>query len=363
MKFLRSGLDEAFDLATTNVYASTSEITNALGLDVHSEFIPQIGNASVMTLEAGKPHWLAFTCADEAGQEDLVNATVIGPVVPTGGINDGVPPPKLTDVWAEDVPNDDGGRVQIGWSNSVADDCAFVRVYMMPAENPASIGLGQDVPTDVDDMVEVAIVPDCETNMTIVDSIGEDSLVDGQAYWIGAVAFDKWLNGDTGDVTVLEVTPFVNNIDGSSEPERISELNAWDHPDDDGTAIDISWAPSEVDDFDFYVIWVSEHPLDDLTEMWSASGTEPGICGCIVMDKQWIDTEKSPIELTVNTALYGNNGLLSSIPKQIVPDVELFVAITVHDIKGNVYLDNLNAVSVVPIDNLADTTAPERLDN
>ena len=30
------------------------------------------------TLEAGK-HWLAFTCADEAGQEDLVNATVIGP--------------------------------------------------------------------------------------------------------------------------------------------------------------------------------------------------------------------------------------------------------------------------------------------
>ena len=51
-------------------------------------------------------------------------------------------------------------------------------------------------------------------------------------------------------------------------PERISELNAWDHPDDDGTAIDISWAPSEVDDFDYYVVWVSEYPLDDLTEFW-----------------------------------------------------------------------------------------------
>ena len=346
---------EALDLLTTNVYASTTEISNALGLDVHTEFIPQIGNASVMTLEAGKPHWLAFTCADEAGQEDLVNATVIGPVVPTGGIDDGVPPPKLADVWAEDVPNDDGGRVQIGWANSVADDCAFVTVYMMPAQD------GENVPTNVDDMTEVAIVPDCETNMTIIDSIGEESLVDGQAYWIGAVAFDKWLNGDTGDVTVLEVTPFVNNLNGPSEPERISELSAYDHPDDDGTAIDISWAPSQVDDFDFYVVWVSEYPLNDLTETWDRAGTEPGICGCIVMDKQWIDTEKSPIELTLNTALYGGNNLATSIPQLIMPDVQLYVAITVHDVKGNVHLDNLNTATATPIDNLADTTPPERL--
>ena len=129
-----------------------------------------------------------------------------------------------------------------------------------------------------------------------------------------------------GDVTVLEVTPFVNNLNGPSEPERISELNAYDHPDDDGTAIDISWAPSQVDDFDYYVIWASEYPLDDLTETWERAGTEPGICGCIVMDKQWIDTEKSPIELTLNTALYGGNNLATSIPQQIMPDVPLYVA-------------------------------------
>ena len=261
----------------------------------------------------------------------------------------------MADFWAEDVPNDDGGRVQIGWANSVADDCAFVTVYMMPVQD------GENVPTNVDDMTEVAIVPDCETNMTIIDSIGENSLVDGQAYWIGAVAFDKWLNGDTGDVTVLEVTPFVNNLNGPSEPERISELSAYDHPDDDGTAIDISWAPSQVDDFDFYVVWVSEYPLNDLTETWDRAGTEPGICGCIVMDKQWIDTEKSPIELTLNTALYGGNNLATSIPQLIMPDVQLYVAITVHDVKGNVHLDNLNTATATPIDNLADTTPPERL--
>jgi len=350
----------ALDLASTRVYASTIAISDALGLSVHTEILPQVGNVSTLTLEAGKPHWLAFTCVDESGQEDLMNATVIGPVVPTGGVDDGVPPPKLTGVWAEDVPADDGGRVQIGWDNSIASDCAYVVVYMMPANPDWAQSF---LPSNVDGMEEAAIVPDCETNMTIIDSIGETQLIDGQAYWIGAVAYDKWLNGDTGDVTILEVTPYVNNIDGAMEPERISELNAWDHPDDDGTAIDISWAPSEVDDFDYYVIWVSEYPLYDLSEFWLEAGTEPGICGCIVMDKQWIDTTKSPIELTLNTALYGGTDLSSSLPDQIMPDVELYVAITVHDIKGNVHLDNLNNALVTPIDNLADTTPPARLED
>ena len=150
-------------------------------------------------------------------------------------------------------------------------------------------------------------------------------------------------------------------MNGPSEPERISELNAYDHPDDDGTAIDISWAPSQVDDFDYYVIWASEYPLNDLTETWERAGTEPGICGCLVMDKQWIDTEKSPIELTLNTALYGGNSLSTSIPQQIMPDVQLYVAITVHDVKGNVHLDSLNTATATPIDNLADTTPPDRL--
>ena len=44
-----------------------------------------------------------------------------------------------------------------------------------------------------------------------------------------------------------------------------------------------------------------------------------------------------------------------------MPDVQLYVAVTVHDIKGNVHLDNLNTATVTPIDNLADNTPPERL--
>jgi len=347
---------EALDLASTRVYASTTDISDVLGLPVHTEIIPSLGNVSTISLEAGKPHWLGFTCVDESGQEDIMNATIIGPVVPTGGVDDGIPPPKLTGVWAEDVPQDDGGRVQMGWDLSVASDCAFVTVYMRELVD------GQDnFQTNVDDFEVAKVVPDCDTNMTVIDSIGELPLIDGQTYQIGAVASDKWLNSDTGDVTILEVTPYVNNMDGATIPERIGTLDAWDYPEDDGTAIEIAWAPSEVDDFDYYVVWVSEHPVDDLTLFWPEVGFEPGRCGCIKMNKQWIDEEKSPIELTVNTALYGGDGLMESLPAQIMPDVELHVAVTVHDIKGNVYLDGLTTVQVIPIDNLADDEAPNRL--
>ena len=82
-----------------------------------------------------------------------------------------------------------------------------------------------------------------------------------------------------------------------------------------------------------------------------------------MLNKQWIDTEKSPIQLTLNTALYGGSSISSALPSQIQPDIELYVAITVHDIKGNVHLDNLNTAMVTPIDNLADTTPPDRLED
>ena len=345
----------ALDLASTQIYASTNPITDVLGMSVHTSVIPQDGNSTVIALEAGQPHWLGFTCVDLSGQEDIVNATIIGPVIPTGGLNDGVAPPKLADIWAEDVPDDDGGRVQMGWTPSIADDCAFITVYMRP------VGDGDDIPTSVDDFSIAIIVPDCETNMTIIDAIDGFPLIDGQTYFIGAVASDKWLNADTGDVIILEVTPYVNNIGESSIPERIGELSAWDHPDDDGTAIDVAWVPSQVDDFDYYVIWASQYPIDDLSNLAPIAGTDSALCGCIKMNKQWVDEAKSPIEILVNTALYGGNNLLAASPQQVIPNVELFVAVTVHDIKGNVYLDGLTTVSVIPIDNLADQDAPDKL--
>jgi hypothetical protein len=55
--------------------------------------------------------------------------------------------------------------------------------------------------------------------------------------------------------------------------------------------------------------------------------------------------------------------ITQSTPQLIKSDVELFVTVTVHDIKGNVHLDNLIQASTTPINNLQDTTPPGRLSN
>ena len=53
--------------------------------------------------------------------------------------------------------------------------------------------------------------------------------------------------------------------------------------------------------------------------------------------------------------------LTMATPQLIKPDIELFVTVTVHDIKGNVHLTNLPEAAVTPINNIVDTQPPARL--
>ena len=138
---------------------------------------------------------------------------------------------------------------------------------------------------------------------------------------------------------------------------------AFDHPDDDGTAVDVVWEPSSVDDFASYTVWVSNLPVSDLSLAYAAFGTNPATCGCFSFNKQWIDERTNPIELTLSTALYVAEGgtLAEGSPQLVKPGVELFVAVTVHDLKGNVHLTELTEASVTPVDNLNDVSAPDRI--
>ena len=190
-------------------------------------------------------------------------------------------------------------------------------------------------------------------------------LIDGQIYSIGVVAYDAWLNGNTDSVRIVTATPFQNLIGSGNAPERISSLLAFDHANDDGTAIDVVWTPSGADDFASYTVWVADQPVSDLAVAYAMFGTNPDVCGCFTFNKQWIDERTNPIELTISSALYGDGETLtdlsSSTPQLIQPDIELFVAVTVHDIKGNVHLTELAQATVTPIDNVNDETPPDRL--
>ena len=348
----------ALDLAATNIYVGTTLMTDAFGRTPLTTIAPNEGNQSVLSLTPGVPVWIGFTCTDEAGQENLSDMTVVGPVVPTGELNDNEAPAPIEGTVASDVPEDEGGRISVTWNGSSAEDCAFYTVYMRQGNHTANGDMGS-----IDGFSQAAILNPCDETQIVITSLDGVPLIDGQIYTVGVVAYDVWLNGNTEVVNLVTVTPFQNIVGPGTTPPRITALMAFDHPNDDGTAIDVVWEPSTVDDFASYTVWVSSAPVEDLSSAYAAFGTNPESCGCFSFNKQWIDERTNPIELTLSTALYVPQGgaLTEGTPGLIQPGVELFVAVTVHDLKGNVHLTELTQVSVTPVDNQNDNTAPERV--
>ena len=350
----------ALDLAKTHIYVATTPMTDALGRTPAAEVLPNEGNQTMISLTPSIPVWIGFTCVDEAGQENLSNLTVVGPIVPTGEIDDNDAPDPIEGTEATDVPDDEGGRLLVQWNQSEADDCAFYTVFMKLSDDAVVDGVQRG---SVDGFSQAAIVNPCDETSVILSSLDGVPLIDGQAYIIGVVAYDVWLNGNTDDVQLVSATPFQNTIGQGTTPPRITTLLAFDHAEDDGTAIDVVWEPSTVEDFASYTVWVASEPVTDLSFAYAVFGTNPDACGCFTFNKQWIDERTNPIELTISNALYVPEGgaLADGAPDLIRPDVELYVAVTVHDLKGNVYLTNLTQATVVPVDNLNDNTPPDRL--
>ena len=64
------------------------------GTKPYTSYAPNEGNQSVISQTPGVPIWIGFTCVDKAGQENLSNVTVVGPVVPTGELNDNDAPTR-----------------------------------------------------------------------------------------------------------------------------------------------------------------------------------------------------------------------------------------------------------------------------
>ena len=348
----------------TRLWAVQHPISNAIALNDEIDVAYGAGNSTVLQLEPGKTYWLAAACVDEAGQLDAANAIVFGPIVTAGGLDDGIPPSPITDTSAVDAPDDEGGRITVTWTPNDEEDCIYHTVYVLPAS-------GFQPPSTVDGWPVAAYVTDCTTGEIVIDSMGESSLENGVAYWIGVVAADDWGNENLDDVLVVDATPMANIQGQGQPPPRVEGLSAWDHPDDDGTAIDIVWNRSLAADFSHYVIWVSDYPLNDLTEIWAKHpnpadldyhcSDDPASCGLIEIDQRQIGGALQ-LQITVTTALYGSTvETLSSQP--IVPSIPLYVTITTHDIVGNVYLTGMeeHMVLVSPLDNRGDISPPNRL--
>lgn len=344
------------DPQLTRIWPTNFEISNALALPDYIDFPFSSGNSTILSLDPNTPYWFAAACVDEAGQFDPENVIVIGPIVTAGGLNDGIPPAPITGTSASDAPNDEGGRLHVTWEPNQEEDCSLHVVYALPAT-------GAVPPTTVDGWPTATTIPDCTTNSTIIDSIGNASLENGVVYWIGVVAVDDWGNQNLDEVLVVIATPPISDLDSFEgfPPELVTGLQAWDHPLDDGTAIDISWNRTEAFDFSHYTVWASEFPLDDLSIINSSCQLN---MDCDLVEIYLRQIGNSPrLELTIENALYGDEAenLESS---GIIPLVPLYVTVTVHDIYGNVELTNLgdNIAIVTPVDNRGDLIPPDRIE-
>lgn len=80
------------------------------------------------------------------------------------------------------------------------------------------------------------------------------------------------------------------------------------------------------------------------------------------LDKQYINSNLEPISIIVDQAIYFGESIEEGELTEIIPDVSLNVAVTVHDMKGNVHLMGLTSVEVLPIDNINDKEAPQRIE-
>ena len=345
---------QELDPQYTRIWAVQQEISNAFALSNPIDFAFAAGNSSVFELDGNVPYWFAIVCVDEAGQFDPANATVVGPVVTAGGLNDGIAPIPITGTTASDAPNDEGGRIIVTWEPNQEEDCSFHVIYILPAS-------GWTAPTSVDGWPVAQFVTDCSTDEVVIDSIGNSTLENDVVYWIGVVAVDDWGNQNVDDVLVVETASY-SEFDSSefTPPDMVSGLQAWDHPGDDGTAIDVSWDRTMAEDFSHYTVWASDFPLNDLTEVSTACESS-GACNLVTIDQRQIGNSPR-LEVTLSSALYGTEADELS-PSRISPNVPLYVTVTIHDIAGNAMLSDFsdNMALVTPIDNRGDLFPPDRV--
>ena len=340
------------DRHSTRLWYSTVEIDDVEAIQTYFDIPLSLGNQTIVDVPRSTPIWLAASCIDTAGQYERHNPALFGPVVAAGGLDDSIPPARVSGVAAADLPFDDGGYLEVTWTPNNEEDCVLYTIYALPAS-------GFSPPTSAEGWPVVEVVPGCDNSSAIIGGVGGTQLQNGVRYWVAVVAQDDWGNADPNNVLPDDATPFDNLAEDGPEPARLQDVVAFDHPSDDGTSIDVIWGRSEAPDFSFYTIWVSEHPLEDVSTMWFFCSEEPESCGLRTIQQRQIGGSAN-LEIEISEALYGST-LTDSTSRGITPEIPLYVAVTVHDIEGNVHLNDLVTALVLPQSNLEDTTPPDRL--
>lgn len=278
----------------------------------------------IVGLTPGSTYYFALRAVDDLGQYSNISNVLVASTYETIIINDAGPDP-ITGVQAIDVPNDNGGSINVSWTETTATDFAYYHIYG-----------SQTVFTNIDGMEPIAnITENISWKEVSKDSTGAD-LLNGRDYYFAVVAFDIDNLFDANVTTAGPVKPIDNN---AQIPPIIKGVELIDTPADNGKNLTVTWTKTTASDFKCYNIYIDNKVITKLDNL------EPSKC------IYSINTE-----LAYLTKISGND---------LQEGTYYYVAVTTLTWNGleNTDINNNNTAGpATPIDNL-DTTIPNQISN
>lgn len=213
--------------------------------------LPQEGNSQGnfrITLEPEEKYYFAFRAEDEVqnwgGLSNVVEVEGYIYIDPT-------PPAKVQNVVAEDVPDDNGGFVNVTWDINDEPDVVRYKVYG-----------AKTTFTNVTGMSPILITNDTQAAWAVVDKISSgEKLVNGEYYYFAVVAQNE-RGFERIDVDLSNRVRVLDNFDAI--PDIITGVDVMDTPNDSGGSLTVSWDVTSNSKFDRYKIYVSDKVITSL---------------------------------------------------------------------------------------------------
>jgi len=203
---------------------------------------------STFGLKPGDKYYFGFRSTDEEGNwgelSNLVDTIAYEDIDP-------YPPPPIQNVVAEDVPNDNGGVVNLTWELSPASDLAFYRLY-------GGTSFFDNVGT-MTPIIDNLVTGD---GWQVINKIGGNkALKDGEYYYFAVTAVDGLGLMDT-NVNGSWVRVLDNN---APLPPSVTGVTLTDTPGDKGGSLSVTWDATDYADFDCYKLYIEEASITTLT--------------------------------------------------------------------------------------------------
>ncbi len=289
-----------WDFERYDLYADTSPITNVSGMTAIISNITDGGNISHLINEIdGNPlqddtdYFFAVSVTDIWGN---VNPLVVNG---SGKCIDNLPL-GVKGLSGRDIPDDEGGSVEISWDPNESPDFAYFNVYK-----------------EEEQITTVAGLTPYSSNVSAT-SMAFHNLTNDDGYFFTVTSVDDSIPGNengsiTGGNTIGPVMPLDN-----LPPGPVRNITAYDTPNDAGSSIQVFWEPCSSPDFAHYKVYIDDEKITNVS-------TVP-----VAVDK-----------LTDNFTI-----LTKMNSKALEDEMEYYIAVTAVDTSGN-YLRDVSAKTPV----------------